>query len=68
MNKEELVVVEMKDGTICRMVKKAFNLFLSRNRIARFKRAGQWVDVSQIVLRGADDLEPYDGDDRREAV
>jgi hypothetical protein len=63
------VNVELKDGAVCQMAKKAFNVFLSLDRVAKFKRAEGWIDVGKDPLR---DLEK-DNDyplfaDRRDAV
>jgi len=37
MPRDELVRVELKDGTICRMAKKAFYLFLAQDKIVRLE-------------------------------
>ncbi|MDT8423804.1 MAG: hypothetical protein RQ724_08515 [Desulfuromonadales bacterium] len=51
--KEEknLIEVIMVDGTKCRMAPKALNLFLSVNRILKFKRADGWATVGVDTLR-----------------
>lgn len=51
--KEEknLIEVIMVDGTKCRMAPKALNLFLSVNRILKFKRADGWATVGIDTLR-----------------
>jgi len=43
--------VELKGGAACRMAKKAFNVFLSLDRVAKFKRSDGWVVVGIDPLR-----------------
>ncbi|MEJ2469712.1 MAG: hypothetical protein P8Y96_01145 [Desulfuromonadales bacterium] len=43
--------VELKDGSVCRMARHAFNVFLSLDKVARFRRSDGWVDVSSEPLR-----------------
>ena len=43
--------VELKDGAVCQMANKAFNVFLSLDRVAKFKRSDGWVVVGQDQLR-----------------
>jgi hypothetical protein len=43
--------VELKDGSVCLMAKKAFNVFLALDRVARFRRAEKWVVVGKDPLR-----------------
>ena len=45
------VNVELKDGAVCLMGKKAFNVFLSLDRVAKFKRADGWIVVEKGPLR-----------------
>jgi len=45
------VNVELKDGSVCPMAKKAFNVFLSLDRVARFKRSDGWIVVGKGTLR-----------------
>ena len=45
------VDVELKDGAVCPMAKKAFNVFLSLDRVAKFKRSEGWIVVGEDTLR-----------------
>jgi len=45
------VDVELKDGAVCQMAKQAFNVFLSLNRVVRFKRSEGWIVVATDPLR-----------------
>jgi hypothetical protein len=45
------VNVELKDGAVCLMAKKAFNVFLSLDRVVKFKRADGWIVVGKDQLR-----------------
>jgi hypothetical protein len=65
---ERLIRVELKDGSTCRMVKKAFDLFLAKNKVAKFERSDGWVTVGQDVLRGVTESGHYNGHERRCAV
>ena len=44
------VNVELKDGAVCQMAKKAFNVFLSLDKVARFKRSNGWIDVEKDAV------------------
>ena len=44
-DEKKLIEVIMTDGKKCRMAPKAFNLFLSLNRILKFKRSDGWATV-----------------------
>jgi hypothetical protein len=46
------VNVELKDGAVCQMAKKAFNVFLSLDKVARFERSNGWIDVKKDSMRG----------------
>jgi len=65
---ELLIRVELKDGTICRMAIKAFNIFLAHGKIARFERSDGWVVVGRDPLRNMDDVDEYPGPERRTAI
>ena len=43
--------VELKDGSVCPMAKKAFNVFLSLDKVAKFKRSNGWFVVGEGPLR-----------------
>lgn len=51
--------VELKDGAVCEMAKKAFNVFLSLDRVARFKRSEGWIDVDKDIMRDLDKDNDY---------
>ncbi len=56
------VNVELKDGAVCRMAKKSFNIFLSLDRVAKFKRSSGWVIVGKDQMRasgGNSDYPPF---------
>ena len=50
MSRDELVRVELKDGTICRMAKKAFCVFLSQGKIVKFEGSDGWAFVGEDTL------------------
>lgn len=61
--------VELKDGAVCEMAKKAFNVFLSLDRVARFKRSEGWIDVDKDIMRDLDKDNDYPHfADRRDSV
>ena len=68
LKKRELVFVELKDGTSCRMAKTALNLFLSRGEVTKFKRSDGWFVVGNNKLRDKKHDSSYDGVERREVV
>lgn len=45
------VNVELKDGSVCQMARQAFNVFLSLDRVVKFKRADGWVVVGEGQMR-----------------
>jgi hypothetical protein len=53
------VNVELKDGAVCQMAKKAFNVFLSLDKVARFKRSNGWIDVDKDVMRDSNRESDY---------
>ncbi|MDG5468838.1 hypothetical protein P9J64_10965 [Deltaproteobacteria bacterium IMCC39524] len=53
------VNVELKDGAVCQMAKKAFNVFLSLDKVARFKRSNGWIDVEKDVMRDSNRESDY---------
>ncbi len=65
---DSLIRVELSDGTICRMAKRAFNLFLTQGRVTRFERSDGWVVVGKDPLRNMDRESKYSGPERREAL
>lgn len=68
MVKEQLVLVKLKDGSTCRMAKKALNIFLSHDRVAKFKRDDGWVVVGKDPMRNMHDDQHFKGTDRRRTV
>jgi hypothetical protein len=65
---DRLIRVELKDGSICRMAIKAFNLFLAQGKIVKFQRADGWVTVGVDPLRKMTQDSLYNGPERRIAV
>jgi hypothetical protein len=57
----QLIRVEMKDGEICLLAKKAFDFFLTQNKIAKFERSDGWAIVGESPLRDMTRSRPYDG-------
>jgi hypothetical protein len=53
------VNVELKDGAVCQMAKKAFNVFLSLDKVARFKRSNGWIDVEKDAMRDSNRESDY---------
>lgn len=45
------VNVELKDGSVCQMARQAFNVFLSLDRVVKFKRSDGWVVVGEGQMR-----------------
>jgi hypothetical protein len=45
------VDVELKDGAVCQMAKQAFNVFLSLEKVVRFRRSDGWIVVGTDPLR-----------------
>ena len=53
------VNVELKDGAVCQMAKKAFNVFLSLDKVARFERSNGWIDVETDAMRDSNRESDY---------
>lgn len=68
MTRDELIVVELKDGSVCRMAKKALNVFLSHDRVVKFKRSDGWAVVGEDPLRSNRNTDNFTGIDRRVAA
>ena len=63
------VDVELKDGAVCKMARQAFNVFLSLDRVVRFKRSDGWIVVGTDPLRDLEKDNDYPAQaDRRTAV
>ena len=63
------VDVEMKNGAVCRMARQAFNVFLSMDRVVRFRRSEGWVVVGTDPLRDPEKDNDYPAlADRRSTV
>jgi len=60
-----MIRVELKDGTICQMAKKAFYIFLAQNKVSKFERSDGWVDVAEVPLRSRLETDSYHGQERR---
>lgn len=65
---DSLIRVELKDGSICRMAVKAFNLFLAQGKIVKFERSEGWVTVGVDTLRDMSSRQQYNGTERRITV
>ena len=50
---------ELKDGAVCEMSKTAFNVFLSLDKVVKFKRSDRWVSVEDVSLRGSGENSNY---------
>ena len=68
MAERKLVLVELKEGTSCRMAKPALRVFLAHGGVTRFKRSDGWVVVGKDQLRDPKNDRTYDGAERREVV
>jgi hypothetical protein len=53
------VNVELKDGAVCQMAKKAFNVFLSLDKVAKFERSNGWTDVEKDAMRDSNRESDY---------
>lgn len=53
------VNVELKNGAVCLMAKQSFNIFLSLDRVVKFKRADGWVVVGEDQLRDLEKNNDY---------
>ena len=53
------VDVELRDGAVCMMAKNAFNIFLSLDRVAKFKRSEGWIVVGKDQLRDLEKIDDY---------
>ena len=51
----------MKDGEICYLPKKALDLFLTQNKIAKFERSDGWAIVGEAPLRDMTRSLSYEG-------
>lgn len=51
--------VELKDGAVCQMAHKAFNVFLSLDKVAKFKRSDGWIVVGEDPLRNLEKGNDY---------
>ena len=62
---KKLIRVELKDGSICCMAKKAFYIFLAQNKVVKFERSDGWVPVSDVPVRNMLGADRYSGPERR---
>lgn len=59
------IKVKLKNGTVCHMGKKAFNVFLSLNEVTKFRRTDGWVDIGKDTLRDLEKSNDFRYPDRR---
>ena len=62
---KKLIRVELKDGSICCMAKKAFYIFLGKNKVVKFERSDGWVAVGAVPVRNMLGADRYSGPERR---
>ena len=62
---ERLIRVELKDGSICCMAKKAFYIFLAQNKVVKFERSDGWVSAEEVPARDMLGADSYNGPERR---
>jgi len=62
---DRLIRVDLKDGAICCMAKKAFYLFLGQNKVVKFERSDGWVAVGEVPIRNMAEANSYNGPERR---
>lgn len=62
---EKLIRVELKDGAICCMAKKAFYMFLTQNKVVKFERSDGWVAIGEVPVRNMSGVDHYNGPERR---
>ena len=62
------VDVELKDGAVCQMAKQAFNVFLSLEKVVRFRRSDGWIVVGTGPLRDLEKVDDYPAVADRRAV
>ena len=62
---KKLIRVELKDGSICCMAKKAFYIFLGKNKVVKFERSDGWVAVGAVPVRNMLGADSYNGPERR---
>ena len=60
--------VEMKDGTLCRVVPKGLDLLLNRDLVKRFQRSSGWAVVGIDPIRYTSSKNSYRGPERRIAA
>ena len=63
-----LILVEMADGTMCRIAKTALSIFLDRGEVKRFKRSVGWFIFGRDPLRCSQNNKTYTGIERREVI
>ena len=64
----KMIKVELRDGSLCRMAPKALDIFLTRDKVVRFKRSDGWAVVGRDLLRVMKKVNEYTGSERRIAV
>ena len=53
------MIVELKDGSVCQMANKSFNIFLSLGKVAKFKRSDGWIVVGEAQMRDLEKTNDY---------
>ena len=61
----KLIRVELKDGAICCMAKKAFYIFLAQSKVVKFERSDGWVSPDEVPARDMLGADSYNGQERR---
>lgn len=62
---EKMIRVKLEDGSVCRMSKKAFYVFLKQGKVAEFERTDGWVCATKVPTRKASRAADYTGPERR---
>lgn len=61
-----MIRAKLKDGSVCRMAKRAFYIFLAQDKIIEFERSDGWVAVDDVPSRDTSGVTNYEGPERRE--
>ena len=63
---EKMIRAKTEDGSVCFMAKKAFYLFLAKDKIIEFERSDGWVAVDKVPARDKSGAINYKGPERRQ--